>query len=242
MFRETDITVLLSIFFVLLIPGLLALPTQSLSGTFPGHMVGIAGAIIMTFTLIYPFRKRIIGIKGRKNPISHHIYYGLIGSILVVLHAGHSMGSMIGNLVYLSMVLVVLSGIVGRYLFKKIYKNIREQKKDIEALKNLFKNRKSEIDTDACRKYLKLESYQGPGIDSDISMEENMDVTLHAHCGELQDMAASLAESGYILQVYTGTKTLFSRWIKIHIYLAVFLFALLIVHILTNLYYGLRWF
>ena len=241
MFRETDVTVLLSIFFVLLIPGLLALPTQAMSGTLISHIIGIAGTIIILFTLIYPLRKRILGIRGKKNPISHHVYYGLIGSILVVLHAGHSMGSLIGNLVYLSMVLVVMSGIVGRHLFKKFFKTIKEQKTNINTLKTLFGQRKLEIDTGMCRKYLELENYSGPGVDSDLSGVEDIDGAVQARCEELNDLAASLAESEYILQVYTGTKTLFSRWIRIHIYLAVLLFAILIVHILTNLYYGLKW-
>jgi hypothetical protein len=242
MFKETDVIVFLSIVFVLLIPGLLALPTPALSGTFPGHVVGIAGALLMILALVYPFRKRIQGKKGRKNPIKHHIYYGLTGSILVVLHAGHSLGSLIGNLVYISMVLVILSGIVGRYLFKRVFRNIKEQRRNIEALKTLFENRKEEISADACWRYLELEAPQAPRPDEESPPpEESVDSSLQARCEELHDMAEYLAESEYTLQVFSGTKVLFSRWIRVHIYLAVFLFAILIVHVLTNLYYGLRW-
>ena len=49
-----------------------------------------------------------------------HIYTALCGSILVLLHTGHKFDSPLGMALTVMVLLVVLSGFIGRYLMSHI--------------------------------------------------------------------------------------------------------------------------
>ena len=59
--------------------------------------------------------------------------------------------------------------------------------------------------------------------------------------GELVDLAHSIVELEYSIKAFSRTQLLFSKWIKIHYALNILLFSLIVVHIITTAYYGIRW-
>jgi len=240
MLNEKTITILLSVFFVVLTLGFLFHQSPTFAGSFAGHTLGITGGVIMTLTLIYPFRKRVQKKRGKTNPINTHIYYGLIGPSLVVIHSAHKFSSTIGVLCFLSMLVVVVSGIVGKFLFRKVNRTLKQQKSDLEALKRLFAQRSE--DAEKCKAYLDIRTEglsggQGP----DIADDELEEAEGQQMCETLLGLAYSITELEHAVSIFSGTKTLFSRWIRVHYILTTFLFAMVIVHVLTTLYYGLRW-
>ncbi|MCB2187616.1 MAG: hypothetical protein KQJ78_14435 [Deltaproteobacteria bacterium] len=212
-----------------LLAGLWAIPTHPFSGSLAGHAVGILGSILMALTLVYPFRKRVLKKNGKSNPLGPHLIYGLAGPSLVLLHAGGQTASLIGILVYLSLLLVVFSGIVGRYLFKKVSRTVRERERDLEQLRGLLQAKRAAVSQ------ADLENYLDAGL---LPLEENR----ASHLGrELLSLVHSIAESEHALAVFSRTKVLFTRWSLVHRYLTALLFALLLVHVLVTVYYGLRW-
>ena len=60
-------------------------------------------------------------------------------------------------------------------------------------------------------------------------------------CSHWLDEARSLAEKEYTMRFFDRLKTIFTKWIWVHYVISGFLFALLVVHVITTLYYGLRW-
>ena len=60
-------------------------------------------------------------------------------------------------------------------------------------------------------------------------------------CEQLLDLARAISELEYATTFFDSTKSLFSKWMKVHHLLTLFLFSFVFVHILTVLYYGLRW-
>ena len=233
-------TALLASFFVLLVLVFLLFPIPAFSGTFAGHLLGVAGSVFIILTLLYPYRKRVLKKKGKKNPLDQHIFFGLIGPTLVVFHAGHAGSSVIGALAFLSLLVVVLSGIIGFYLFRKINRSIKVQKSELAALNSLFHQRKKEIAPDDIRRYLEIRTGD-QRLEIPDNNEEPADEAIRDKCEELHLLAGSIAEREYALQGFTKTKALFSRWNNLHIYLTIFLFAMLTVHSLVTVYYGLRW-
>ena len=87
-----------------------------------GRLLGIAGATLMTLMLLYSARKRVKALK-RLGPLSRwldiHIYMGIVGPLLVVLHSGFRVQGLVA-LSFWSMVAVALSGVLGRYLYLQI--------------------------------------------------------------------------------------------------------------------------
>jgi hypothetical protein len=87
-----------------------------------GHKLGIAGASMMVLMLLYSVRKRV-GALRRLGPLSRwldvHIYLGVFGPLLVVLHSTFKVQGLVA-LSFWSMVVVALSGVLGRYLYLQI--------------------------------------------------------------------------------------------------------------------------
>jgi hypothetical protein len=238
MLNEKTITILLSLFFVVLTLGFLFHQSPTFAGSFAGHILGIAGGVIMTLTLIYPFRKRVQKRRGKKNPINTHIYYGLIGPSLVVIHSAHKFSSLIGVVCFLSMFLVVFSGIVGKFLFRRVNRTLKQQQTDLSLLTDRFEQLREEANTlQASLTKTGLIQPENETASEDEELEWEQDRKYE----ELLDVTHSLAETEYVVRAFSGTKTLFKRWVKVHYILALLLFSIMIVHVLTSFYYGIRW-
>lgn len=95
------------------------------SGT--GYWLGIAGSIIMLMLLAYPLRKRfrfLHGLGRVANWFRFHMIMGIVGPVLIILHTNFKLGSLNSRLALFTMLVVVASGIVGRYLYAKIHKGL----------------------------------------------------------------------------------------------------------------------
>jgi hypothetical protein len=87
-----------------------------------GHTLGIVGFVLMLGTeTLYSLRKRLPGF--HRGPMAlwlqAHIFTGIVGSYLVVLHAGWKFNGLAGVLTLLTVV-IVLSGVVGRYIYTAV--------------------------------------------------------------------------------------------------------------------------
>jgi hypothetical protein len=238
MLNEKRITSLLAIFFVALSVGFVVHRSPTFAGSFVGHLIGIAGALLMCCTLIYPFRKRVQKKRGKKNPLNPHIYYGLIGPCLVVVHSAHKFSSLIGVVCFLSMFLVVISGIVGKFLFRRVNRTLKQQQMDLSLLTERFEKVRKEANVlKACVR----ETNTTEPEDETVAEGEELEYKWNRKYEELLDVAHSLAETEYVVKAFSGTKLLFRRWLRIHYLLALLLFSMMIVHILASFYYGIRW-
>lgn len=87
-----------------------------------GHALGIAGSGLLVVMTLYTVRKRFRSFR-RAGRLSHwlrfHIFCGIIGPLLVILHSSFKVQGLVA-LSFWSMILVALSGFVGRYLYVQI--------------------------------------------------------------------------------------------------------------------------
>jgi len=87
-----------------------------------GHSLGIAGFLLMLMTeTLYSLRKRSRRARwGRTSSwLRFHIFTGLVGPFMVLLHASWKFNGLAG-LVTLMTGVVVLSGFVGRYIYTAV--------------------------------------------------------------------------------------------------------------------------
>lgn len=237
---ENKLLALAALFFSALILCPIFFQGSRFAGSLPGHAIGLAGTALMGLTLIYPYRKHVRKQKGRQNPLTTHVYAGLAGPALIAVHAGQGFESLIGTLAFLAMVAIVLSGLVGTYLFKRVNRTLKEQKADLLTLRRIFAKWKRE--TLACQRYFGLE--EPDWLERNFSSypsEDVFDLRARERCEGLLSMARSMAELEYGMQIYSTAKELFSRWMKLHLLLAILLGAVLAVHVLTTFYYGWQW-
>lgn len=101
-----------------------------------GHGLGILGSLMMVVLLGYSLRKRWRPLRNA-GPISRwlsvHIYLGVVGPLLVVLHSAFKVHGLV-SLSFWSMVAVAGSGVLGRYLYLQIPRNLQGDELDRQAL------------------------------------------------------------------------------------------------------------
>lgn len=114
--------IVITILYGLVVRQLQGIPAAS--GLF-GHGIGILGFLLMLATeTLYSLRKRSRRARwGRPASwLRFHIFTGLVGPYMVLLHSSWKFNGLAG-LVMLMTVVVVVSGFIGRYIYTAVPRN-----------------------------------------------------------------------------------------------------------------------
>ncbi len=87
-----------------------------------GHGVGFLAAFLMFLLWFYIIRKhwkRLRGVGRLSQWLKYHMWFGIVAPLLAGYHAAFKFEGLIG-VMYWAMIAVMLSGIVGRYLYGHI--------------------------------------------------------------------------------------------------------------------------
>jgi hypothetical protein len=92
-----------------------------------GYWLGVTGGSLMVVMLIYPLRKRYPRL-SLLGPIRYwfrfHMVAGIGGPLIVLFHSTFHVGSFNAAIALASMLLVVASGLVGRFLYRRIHRGL----------------------------------------------------------------------------------------------------------------------
>ena len=106
------------------------------SGTI-GHGLGIIGTFMMILGVgIYMVRKRyrnLFNLGYLKHWLEFHIFLCSVGPVLVLYHTAFKFGGIV-SVSFWSMVLVVLSGVVGRFIYLQIPRTIQGRELSVQEL------------------------------------------------------------------------------------------------------------
>jgi hypothetical protein len=92
------------------------------SGELFGHAIGIFGFILMLMTeILYSLRKRTRSASWGKMSswLQFHIFTGLVGPYMVLLHTSWKFNGIAGVTTLFTLIIVV-SGFIGRYIYTRI--------------------------------------------------------------------------------------------------------------------------
>lgn len=96
------------------------------SGPF-GQTFGVIGGVMMLVPFLYMLRKRMVKwtwAGSMRTWLEVHLFCGIFGPILITFHTSFKFNGII-SAAYWAMVIVVLSGFIGRYLYVRIPRTIR---------------------------------------------------------------------------------------------------------------------
>ena len=102
-----------------------------------GYWLGIAGGSLMLLLLLYPLRKRIKSLRALGTVgfwFRTHMVLGVVGPVLILLHANFRLGSINSNVALAAMLVVAISGVVGRYLYSKIHLGMYGRKTEVQEI------------------------------------------------------------------------------------------------------------
>jgi hypothetical protein len=235
-----------------------------------GQSFGLVGALMMLMPFFYMARKRIARLKhlgSARAWLEIHLFCGIVGPVLVTFHTSFKFNGII-SAAYWSMVLVVLSGFVGRYLYVRIPRSLRGHELTRAELDAKAEALKEELSRSASsgRVLADVEAFERSVVPAggvarsflDLLFGEvalgrklrSLDRTLvaggvsPAQRAEITSLTAErvllLRRTGYLLQ----TKKLFDLWHVFHLPLVYLLLVIAVGHIALALYMGyvpFRW-
>ena len=117
-----------------------------------GFYLGVVGSVMMLLMLAYPLRKHV-GFMRRwgelKNWFRIHMIMGIVGPTLVLFHSTFHLRSTNATVALFSMLGVVISGIIGRFVYTKIHYGLYGSRATLgkvrEELAGLSDNAKSRL-------------------------------------------------------------------------------------------------
>ena len=113
-----------------------------------GYYLGIIGVVLMLLLVVYPMRKRIHALAflgSNRLWFRLHIAFGILGPLFILFHANFDLGSFNSQVALFSMIIVALSGIVGRYLYVRFHYGLTEQIVSLSELRADFEQEKEEL-------------------------------------------------------------------------------------------------
>jgi hypothetical protein len=219
-------------------------------GSLEGSLLGIAAALLMVVPLAYSVAKRVRFVRSRvtarislRTFLAWHIYAGVLGPILGLLHTGHRFASPLGIALTATMLVVALSGFVGRYLLRMIAEEARERRSLRDSLREEYERIAVSLRTAPDQAAL-LTAFTGSlsGWVGRLFLTRDDDTgTARSPALRAIRISEALSDVEHALQTQETFKRWFSRWLRLHIVLTVVLYLLLALHIAAGLYLGLRW-
>ena len=181
-------------------------------------------------------KRRVTGWISMRTLLAVHIYMALLGSILVLLHTGHKFDSPLGMGLTAMVLLVVLSGFIGRYLMSHISRSLREKEQMLRGLQLGFEQTGDGL-THRKVEPTSVRSMAGRPWSwlGGQSQTEDSASSVSAVVGGIADFEYSIAVHGWM-------KNRFQKWLRFHLVISGVLCFLLALHVWSGVYYGLRWF
>lgn len=234
-----------------------------------GQTLGMVGALMMLVPFFYMARKKIPILKNigtLRGWLEVHLFCGVTGPVLVTLHTSFKFNGII-SAAYWSMVTVMLSGFIGRYLFVRIPRSIRGN----EMTRGELDARAESLRVQLAESVQSMELLRRvDAFEQDVVPDSTHLSFWNLFAGELgmkrrlrrfqRELVAAGLSDGLALEVValTGeratllrraaylqkTKMLFSVWHVFHLPLVYLLLVILIAHVGITLYLGyipFRW-
>jgi hypothetical protein len=216
------------------------------AGSLWGGILGISGSVLMLVPLGYMIIKRVKPLKilmtryvSMPTLLAIHIYAGIVGPILAILHTGHKFNSGLGIALTGMTITIVISGFVGRYLLSYVGREIKEKSTELDQLNKAYEQATQELQ--AQPELAESAGFFGPAIArlyfSVVSPKSGpVPAALRAVW-----LAESIADLEYAIRTHEVFKKAFKQWLRLHIVLALILYFLMAIHIFSEFWFGIRW-
>ena len=223
-----------------------------------GLDLGIWGTLCMVIgVLTYSVRKRVHRFNkvGKlRDWLSFHIFLCTLGPFLVLLHTSFKVNGLVA-ISFVSMVVVVISGLTGRYLYVHVPRTLNGQRRNLKTLQQeraqlLDKmHQDAGVSKDALNTLFPPDSIPkisgiGPAIKASLSYQfdkrkskkwileqaRNYDIPQNFQQTFVQMMRDQFRMERQIA-LLTPFQKLFSRWITIHVPLTIIMGLIVLLHI-----------
>lgn len=232
-----------------------------------GHGYGMVGTALILTNLLYLVRRRFAKhlpgwIGSVRAWLNLHVFTGLVGSLLVVFHSAFQLRSPIATVTFVSLGIVVATGLVGFYLYNLVPKEgLRALRDRLDELRPLLPGLVKQVEDFVQRTPLTALPHNASftrtlftvprwvlearvrrrNLRAAARQDKTMRVLERTHprlarafVRELSQLAAAEADT------HAGA-ALMRTWRSLHRFLALLMIVSVSVHIGVAWFYGFRW-
>ena len=217
-----------------------------------GHGMGIIGSISMVAGVsIYMLRKRMrsfVRLGKLKHWLEFHIFLCTLGPILVLFHTSFKIGGLVA-ISFWSMMAVVLSGVIGRFIYIQIPRTIEGRELSLNEVRGM----KTDIRDILVTKYaLDKESLDIIVESTRESRKERTGVRRIKQT--LKDNQLSRSQRSQILKLVKNEislnrridrletmQNLFKYWHVAHLPFALIMLIIMVIHVAVSIVFGYTW-
>ncbi|MEI7812219.1 MAG: hypothetical protein WCJ01_07315 [Ignavibacteria bacterium] len=233
-----------------------------------GHGLGITGSLMMVFGVaIYMIRKRemfFLRAGQLKHWLELHIFLCTVGPVLILFHTAFKFGGLVA-ISFWSMIAVVLSGVIGKFIYVQIPRSIQGKELDIQEMNEINEHLTIELKTRynvsdevltkiehlcSTTRYNKMAFVESIFvIFKDYfrtkrvlgQLKEEMKKTQGKNIHQLLKVIKSKIVLSRHIGQYRTMQKLFRYWHVAHLPFALVMFIIMVVHIVIAVYFGYKW-
>jgi hypothetical protein len=231
-----------------------------------GHGLGIIGTLMIligVFSYIGRKKKKFLPRVGAlKHWLEFHIFLCSVGPLLILFHTAFKFGGIV-SISFWSMVAVVLSGIIGRFIYIQIPRTIQGRELSLAEIKEMKDNMSLDLKTRyglddmMFRQLLDATSFtaskegaaenKGNGQKSKREIKKEVrSILRQSHLtgkdrkGVMKLVKNEMRLSTRINRLQT-MQTLFKYWHVAHLPFALIMLVIMVIHVAITLAFGYKW-
>jgi hypothetical protein len=235
-----------------------------------GHGLGIIGTLMMIVGVsTYMIRKRyrkFFNIGYLKHWLEFHIFLCSVGPVLVLYHTAFKFGGIV-SVSFWSMVLVVLSGVVGRFIYLQIPRTIQGQEISVNELNSIKEKLAIRVrsvlseDSSTLSEFEKISSadrYKSFRLITAVGffVRDYFDIKRvmrllkmrikllgigKSESDELIKAAKSEIVIARRIALLRTSQKLFHWWHIFHLPFAITMFVIMVIHVAVTIIFGYKW-
>lgn len=219
-----------------------------------GHGLGIVGTLLILFgVVLYIARKRynfMVRQLRLKYLLEFHIFLCTLGPIMVLFHTAFKFGGIV-SVAFWSMVAVVLSGVIGRFIYIQIPRTIEGRELTLNEVKEIKRKLTQalaeKIDMEELARFQGVQAGTGEGeFHIEISTKslkqllKGKSISQNEKRAILKMAKSESSLSGKISRLQTMQKW-FKYWHVAHLPFALIMLIIAIIHVGVTLAFGYKW-
>lgn len=228
-----------------------------------GHGIGILGTLLILFgVVIYIARKRYNFMAKRlrlKYLLEFHIFLCTLGPILILFHTAFKFGGLV-SVAFWSMVAVVASGVIGRFIYIQIPRTIEGRELTLNEVKGLRSDlmetlrSKTGLNEEMVALIAGSSKADAAGKGTTLSRYRSERQVLRSIGRSLKQKLLPRTERKAIVEMVKDEfaisrrirrlqlmQRLFKYWHVAHLPFALIMLIVLIIHVAVTLAFGYKW-
>lgn len=217
-----------------------------------GHGIGIIGSVSMVAGVsIYMLRKRmksLVRVGKLQHWLEFHIFLCSLGPILVLFHTSFKIGGVVA-ISFWSMIAVVLSGVIGRFIYIQIPRTIEGRELSLNEVRGM----KTDLREILVSKY-SLESEvldiiiestaesrkAGPGV-RQIKQTLKHNVRSRIQRRQILKLVKNEISLNRRIERLLTMQNLFKHWHVAHLPFALIMLVIMVIHVGVSIVFGYTW-